>query len=139
MAKPFLLEIGSQNLVVDPDVITLKKVKELARAVTEVRTKHSLLTKYPMKEGEDMEGYEERVKNELRESNTRKQGESEAEFTSRLLSSGTDSQTFLFDQVKAIADVFGQASKVDEDAADHCRYVAAKTFVEDVLSICDLV
>lgn len=139
MAKPFSLSIGPHNLVVDPDTITLKKVKELARAVTEVRTKHSLLTKYPMKEGEDMEVYEERVKNELRESNTRKSGETEADFTSRLLSTGTDSQTFLFDQIKAVAEVFGQKDKVEDDAMEFCRYVAAKTFVEDVLSICDLV
>lgn len=138
MAKPFVLEIGTQTLVVDPDTITLKKVKELARAVTAVRAKHSLLTKYPMKEGEVMEDYEERVKAELRESNTRKAGESEEDFASRLLVSGVDNQGFILDELKAIAKVFDQESKVSDETMEMVPYVKAKQLISDILEVCDL-
>lgn len=152
MAKPLTLAIGTQNLVVDPDTITLKKVKELARAVTEVRVKHSALTKYPRinidvkdEKGnvtenrlETMEEYETRVKKELQESNTRVEDESEKDFVKRLQESGDDNQSFLFDQLKAIAQVFGQEDKVTEDAYDMVPYTHAKKMVKDVLDICDL-
>lgn len=139
MGKPLILPVGNQNLVVDPDNITLKTVKDLARTLNEVQNKYNPLVKHPMQIGETMEEWEKRVKEELKQSNVRKSDETEEEFIKRIMSPSDDNQSLVFDQLEAIAALFGQKEKVTKETYDCIPYIKARTFLNELLTMCDLV
>ena len=134
-----VLEIGTNRLVIDPDTITLRKVKALAFAIDEVRAKHSVFREYPMLDKESLEAYRERVSKLLLEKNDKKDDEDAETFLKRIYESKLETQSMLYDQLKAIADQFGQGNKVTEDAWEETPYLGAKNFVSAVLEHCDLV
>ncbi len=138
MAKPLILPIGAQNLVIDPDTITLKTVKELARVINDVNSQYNPLVKHPMQIGETMEEWEKRVKEELKQANVRKADETEEEFVKRIMSPGDDNQTLVFQHLQAIAALFNQKEKVSENSYDQIPYIKARTFINELLTMCDL-
>lgn len=138
MAKPMILEIAGQNLVIDPEAITLKNVKDLANGLSDARNKYNPMTKHPMNEGEKWDDYEARVKKEITETSTRKVGETEEEFIRRIMSPSLDNQSFLFDQCQLIAKVFNQEQKVTEATFDTVPYVKARDFVNTLFAMIDL-
>lgn len=138
MGKPLILEIAGQNLVIDPEAITLKNVKDLANGLSDARNKYNPMTKHPMLEGEKWDDYEARVKKEITETSTRKVGETEDEFIRRIMSPSLDNQSFLFDQCHLIAKIFGQEQKVTESTFDTVPYVKARDFVNQLFMMVDL-
>lgn len=138
MAEHLTLSIGKGRLVVDPDKITLKKIKDLAKDVTEIKLKNSIFSRIPMKDGESPEDYQKRVNEELQDKPVaKKENESSEEYVKRILNP-MENHSVVFELLKAIASAFGQEKKVTEEDYDETPYVKAKEFVNSVLSYCDL-
>ena len=136
MAK-LIIELGDKRLSIDTDKITLRKVKELAEALADVRAKYSIFSKYPMEEGESLTDYQVRVQGEVIKKNSRKEGESDIDFQRRLFQS-TESQSQTVDELHAIAAAFGQGDKVSEESCSDVTYVTLKNYLNDILAFCDL-
>lgn len=131
--------IGDQRLVVNPDNITLRKVKELADALVELKRKHSLLTKFPLNDKESLEEWSERIAPLLVEENKRKKNEKSDEYINRLYKTDLDKQELVLDTLKLIAKSFdNQESKITPENSDQISYVSAKRFIKDLFTLCDL-
>lgn len=138
MADQLILNLGKNRLVVDPDKITLKKIKELAKAVTEIKIKNGIFGKYPMKVGETPEEYQKRVNEEIKDKPIGMLKDETSEDYVRRIHNPMDNHSTIFELLSAIAAVFEQEKKVSEDAYDETPYIKAKDFVVAVLDYCDL-
>lgn len=132
-----IIELGDQRLSINTDKITLRKVRELADSLADVKAKYSIFSKYPMNEGETLTDYQVRIQAEMIKKNSRKEGEDSQEFQKRLFKS-TESLEQTIDELKAIAALFGQDEKVSEETCGDVSYVTLKNYVNDILAFCDL-
>lgn len=136
--KHLVLQVGKGRLVVDPDKITLKKIKDLAKAVTEIKIKNSIFARYPMKDNESPADYQKRVNQEIADNPIdKKEDETSEQYVHRIHNS-MSSHSVLFEVLQAIAETFGQGDKLSEDAYDETPYLKVKDFVTSVLDYCDL-
>lgn len=135
--KSLLLELGKEKLLLDPNKLTLLKVKALMEDVAEVQAKYSPMAKYPMKAGESLSEYQERVQKVASEENKLGKNESSLDFAKKLFKN--ENPMKMFDLLKVIAKAADQEKAVTEETFDQTPYLSAKMFVDDVLVLYDLV
>lgn len=137
---PIALELKTERVVIAPDKITIKKLKELAIGLQEVRKSHSVFAKYPLLENETIEEWEKRCQPLAEADEKRKEDEKMDEWLKRrYFKVDLDRLDMLVDTLKLFASTFeGQGWKVTDEQLDTLAYPDLKRFVNDVLSLCDL-
>jgi hypothetical protein len=134
----FELKLGEQRLALNTSILTVRKVRELAESLTEVRKKYLLTTKYPMEDKETVEEWGDRISIVITEEEKRKEGESMDAWVSRRLKPDLEAVEALKDQLSAIAGVFEQGRKVTPENFEDMVYPDAKEFVKKLLESVDL-
>lgn len=128
---------GTRQFIVNCNDLTYDRAVELADRVSEVRSKSSLLSKYPMEEGETREKWLERIQPLLEKDRARKENESVEDHLKRLFNSRVDSHEAAFDIINAIGATFGNPSVTMEEFKS-VNWIALKAFIYDVLDQADI-
>lgn len=134
------LELKTERVVVAPDKITIKKLKELATGLQEVRKSHSVFAKFPLLENESIEDWEKRCQPLAEAEEKRKDDEKMDDWLKRrYFKVDLDRLDMLVDTLKLIGNTFeGQGYKVSDEQLETVAYPDLKRFVNDVLGLCDL-
>lgn len=131
------INFGTRQFVVNCNDLTYDRAIDLADKVAEVRMKSSLLSKFPMDEGEGREKWLERIEPLLEKDRIRKDGESTDDHLKRLFGGKIDSHEAAYDITNAIAKAFDlQPVTMAEFKA--ANWMAIKSFIYDVLNMADV-
>ena len=136
MAK-LKLELPPGFIVIDVDKIEPDQMDEISDMLGEVKFQNSVYHEFPMLDGESDEEWQERITPLWLESKSKKKDESIEEYLRRSFKTSNAKKKILFDTLKGLAGVFGQADKVTEKAFGQSSYVMCKRFVIDVLKAID--
>lgn len=130
------IEFGEKRLSVDTDKISIRKSKELARELVEIKKKHSPLAKFPIKDDETLEQWQERVLPQVtnrKDDMVRKDGELSQDYLNRVLAVELDDLALYFDCLKMIARHFDDENKVTEETFEDMCPDGVVRFIKDVL------
>ena len=136
--KPFILNTSPTRLIIDPNVITPRRVDILAENLAKVNLKHSLFTKYPMLEDETNDQWNERVLPLMMEANKKKEDEDNDKYLLRIFKPNMERKEVMFDTICAIADSFDKAGAVTKDNYMDIPTHELKSFTFGILKHCDL-
>jgi hypothetical protein len=138
MSKIAELELGAERLVVFEKDVLFENIDKISEEYSEVKTKHSLFAKYPMKDGESSQEWQERVLPLLAAESNKLDKESNKDYLARIYKLSLDKHKLTIDTIKMLAKVFGQEAKATDASFKKCSFVAARKFVVTVFEACCL-
>lgn len=119
------------------DKYSYENVEILREAVSEIRRKHSVFTKYPMEEGETKDKWRERVEPLVETSLVRKDDESVQEHLQRMFEAKVDTHEMAPEILNAICGVFS-LREVSEEDFKKANWLDVKEFIYNVLYLGDI-
>lgn len=128
---PMRLALGQGVLLVNPDSITPDQMDSLSDQLGEVTRKHSIFGKYPLKDGETIDEWRERVEKEIPEKNKKKDEESAEDYLKRIFKPQRDKHELIFDVLMSFCSVFG--GSMTREGFRSSPYGESKSFVLKVL------
>ena len=130
--------VGEHRLVVMREDFINDNIRALAEAYAEIRHSLSFFGKFPMKDGEDMDAWAQRVQEELDETNKKRDDESQSEYIKRVFhKTNSDRQVFVKEMLKGVAKVFNQEGKITDEGFEKANYLDCKEFLTNLFRSCD--
>lgn len=131
------INFGTRQFIVNCNDLTYDRAVELADKVAAIRMKSSLLSQFPMEEGETREKWLERIEPLTDKDRQRKDGESVDDHLKRLFDGKIRSHNAAFEITNAIAETFNLPAVSKEDFKT-ANWLMVKSFLYDVLNLSDI-